>query len=720
MSSIHGLRVAVVFALAGTLAGACGRRDDADDAPRGRPDLLLVTIDTLRADRVGRGLTPTLDALAARGVQFTQARAAAPLTLPSHVSMLTGALPPTHGVRENGTQVFTGTPPPVARQLKNAGYRTAAFVGAYVLDRRFGLADGFDQYDDQIARDPTAVLRLEAERPANEVVDRAARWLRVRPASDPGRPGVGSGSDQGRTRVGSGSDQGRPGVGPGSDPGRTGVGLDSDPIFMWVHLYDPHAPYAGSYDQEVTFADAQVGRLLQEWRTAGRDPIVIIAGDHGESLGDHGERTHGLLLYEAALRVPLIVAGPGIFPARRPEPVSLVDIAPTLLTLGRSHRSDRSLIDPASTPDGSREIYSETEYPRVAGWSPVYALVQDRWKLIVSRGSELYDLATDPNESMNVSAMRQPLVSAMAARLEALRSSSASAPRHSASPDVAERLRALGYVAGSSAPPKPGDGPNPAEHIEAWGEFETALTETASDDRISALRRLKKLAEQYPDARVFQSTYARLLAETGSVPAALRVYRRAVERWPDDATLFHELAVAARDAERADEALKAEQAAIALEPVFPAAHNGIGLLMTDLGRHAEAAASFEAAAKADPTNAEYWVNVGNARGASGDRIRAGAAYRRAAELNPRSADAANGLGVLLVQDRRPADAIPWFERALQVAPDLVQARLNLGIAYQEVGQRDRAAQAYREVLSRARSGSAERRAASDLLRSLPR
>ena len=678
-------RFGVALLFAPLLATACGRAP-ATDTPSAKPDLLFVTIDTLRADRVGRGLTRTLDALAARGVQFTQARAAVPLTLPSHVTMMTGALPPMHGVHENGTAIFSGTPPPVARQLKDAGYRTAAFVGAYVLDRRFGLAQGFDHYDDQIARDADAVQRLEAERPANEVVDRVVAWLR--------------------------------GVRPGSDRGQTGVRVDSDPIFLWVHLYDPHAPYRGSYDEEVKFADAQVGRLLQELRAAGRDPIVIVAGDHGESLGEHGERTHGMLGYEAALRVPVIIAGPGIAPAQRTNPVSLADIAPTLVALSRPNSSGgRSLLDPDTT---DREIYAETEYPRVAGWSPVYVLLQDRWKLILSAAPELYDLAADPSESANVAAGRQALVSAMGARLEALRATSPRAARTATPPEVAERLRALGYVAGSSEPPKPGDGPNPADHIAAWGEFEAALSSLAANERTSALRTLKQLASEYPDARVFQSTYARAVAENGSPAAAVVIYRRMVARWSDDAALFHELAVAAREAHRADEALKAEQAALALEPSLPAAHNGVGLLMTDAGRHADAAAAFEAAAKADPTNAEYWVNLGNARGASKNSQGAADAYRRAIEVDPRSADAANGLGVLLVQQGRASEGIPWFERALQSAPGFDQARLNLGIAYQESGQRDRARDTYREVLNRAPPAAPERRAAADLLRGLER
>jgi tetratricopeptide (TPR) repeat protein len=317
----------------------------------------------------------------------------------------------------------------------------------------------------------------------------------------------------------------------------------------------------------------------------------------------------------------------------------------------------------------------------------------------------------------NLAAARQPVVNAMGARLEALRSSNR-ATRRTATPEVADRLRALGYVAGTTESVQRGDGPNPADHIEAWGEFEAALADTESRNTASALARLKRLADQQPDARVFQSTYARLLAETGAATAALRVYRRAVQRWPTDATMFHELAVAARGAGRADEALRAEQAAIALEPNLPSAHNGIGLLMTDEGQHDRASQAFERAVAADPTNAEYWVNLGNARRAAGDASNAAEAYQRASELDPRSPDAANGLGVVLVQQRRPGDAIPWFERALRTSPDFVEARLNLGIAYQENGQLDRAREAYREVLARAERSAPERRAAADLLRSL--
>jgi choline-sulfatase len=646
----------------------------------------------LRADRVGRGLTPNLDRLAARGVQFANARSVVPLTLPSHVSIMTGALPPQHGVRENGRHVFGGTPAPVATVLKEAGYRTAAFIGAYVLDRRFGLAAGFETYDDQIARGSDGVERLEAERPGNEVVDRAIQWLTP----------------------------------------RSGTNRESapDPFFLWVHLYDPHSPYtppaqflqqaAGhAYDGEVAFADAQVGRLLaviDRLRLRDRS-IVMVAGDHGESLSDHGERTHGMLVYDAAVRVPLILTGPGIAPTRRTDPVSLIDIIPTILGsvgVADANRAGRNLLDGG---DSEREIYVETEYPRAAGWSPVYALVQDRWKAIVSRGTELYDLTADPSERSNVATARASLAAAMAGRIETLRRPQREAAPATMSPEAGERLRALGYVASTTAPAQAGAGPNPADQIAAWAEFEDALSELSAGQASHAVPRLKALALAQPDAPVFLSTYARALAKTGATRAALDVYRRAVARWANDPILFHELAVAARDAGAAAEAMKAERAALALDGAMPSAHNGAGLLLTDAGRHREAADEFARATDHDPTNASYWVNLGNARRATGERDAAADAYRRAGSLDPRSADAANGLGVLLVQQRRAADAIPYFERALQSAPDLIEARLNLGIAYQESGQRDRALATYRDVLSRARPGSPERRAAADLLRS---
>jgi choline-sulfatase len=663
-------------------------REPAVQRGGGRPNVVLVTIDTLRADRVGSGLTPALDGLAASGIRFLNARATVPLTLPSHVSIMTGTLPPEHGVRDNGV-VFTGGVPPLARALRDAGYHTAAFVGAYVLDRRFGLADGFETYDDNVRRDPDAMGRLEAERRASDVIDPAIVWL-----------------DQAR-----------------------------QPFLLWVHLYDPHAPYEapsgyqrepGShpYDAEVAYADAQTARLLQRLRERGlaEGTLVAVMGDHGEGLGEHGERTHGMLAYDSTLRVPLIVAGPGIDPGVVSRAVSLADLAPAVLrhagVAGSGDEDAAGLLHDRGVKKG--DVYSETEYGKTAGWHPIATLAGDQWKLILSSEPELYDLAADPAEAHNLAGEHVRLVQGMSAKLKQMRSVSVSQPPAGAvTPEARERLRALGYVSAGPAVQASSDAPNPARVIEAWNRFEAALTQLNSGAAGPALATFRELAATFPTGPVFQSTYARTLLEVGRSADALAVYRDAVGRWPSDAALFHDLAVAARAAGRADEAMRAEQAALAIEATNPAALNGLGLLHADAGRPAEAAPLFERAAHADPSNASYWANLGNARRELGSVAQAESAYTRALEADPAHADAANGLGVLLVQSGRAAAAIPWLERALQWDPDFHEARLNLGIAYQEGGQKDRAAATYRDLLARAPASAArERKAAAELLRTL--
>ena len=679
-------------------ATACGRGPAVTPA---RPNVLLVTIDTFRADRVGTGVAPTIDRLAASGLRFTAARTTAPLTLPAHTTIHTGLLPPAHGVRENGARL-AGTHLTLGRLLHDAGYDTAAFVGAFVLDRRFGLAQGFETYDDQIPRDPNATERLEAERPASAVVDRAVAWLAARPAPSPQPPA---------------------------------------PFFIWLHLYDPHAPYeapaefrqraATPYDAEVAYADAQLARLLESLRASGEldRALVVVAGDHGEGLGDHGELTHGILAYDSTLRVPLIVVAPGVAAATRSEAVSLTDVAPTIVRAAGMPAPQAMKGRDLLALNGGTDVYAETEYPRAAGWSPLQALTDGRWMAIrAGSATELYDLQTDPRQDHDVAAAHAAIAAAMTARAAAIHTSGAATSAPAISGDAQERLRALGYVASSAAPAPLSSAKNPAQMIAAWNQFEDALAALAAH-RPDAAARLRALAASHADAPVFQTTYARALKETGQLPAALAVYRQSLRRWPADAETLHDLAVAAREAANAapggeaartlhDEARRAEEAALALDSTSATAQNGLGLLAIDSNRAADAVQAFERSVAIDPNNATYWTNLGNARRALADPTGAEHAYRKALDVDPRAADAANGLGVLLVEANHPADAAAWFGRAIDAAPDFVEAQLNLGIALQGAGDPARAEAAYRRVLAARGNHRREKDAARKLLAAL--
>jgi tetratricopeptide (TPR) repeat protein len=365
-----------------------------------------------------------------------------------------------------------------------------------------------------------------------------------------------------------------------------------------------------------------------------------------------------------------------------------------------------------------REAYAETDYPQTAGWSRLRALAEGRWKVIVSSETELYDVAADPGETTNVAEAHASTARAMSARLLALEREQGARPAPSPSADAVERLRALGYTGVAAPPLAPGEGDNPARRIEAWVRFEDALGLVARGRAREAEPALAALAREFPDAPVFQSTWARALDEAGEPRRALAVYRRLVKRRSTDAVLLHELAVCARDAGQAGEARRAEEASLALGPDQAAPWNGLGLLSADAGDAAGAAHAFEEAVRRDPTNASYRVNLGNARRAAGDLDGAEGAYRDALDHDPDATDAMNGLGVLLVQRRHAAEAVDWFTRALALDASYVEARLNLGIAYQEDGQPARAAEQYRKVLQAPARYAKERQAAAALLESL--
>jgi len=426
-------------ALALLLGAACSQ------APP-RPSALLVTIDTIRPDALSihgapSGLTPTLEALAEESVVFDEARTVAPITLPSHASMLTGLYPLRHGVRDNAWAPLPGEARTLAEIAHDAGYRTAAFVGSVVLKGDWGLAQGFDVYDEPI-QDGVQADAHYVRRDARAVVDAALAWL------------------------------------DGHDPSR--------PFLCWVHFFDPHAPYAppaefarraggNPYRGEAAFVDAELGRLVAALKERGAwdDLTVVVVGDHGEALGEHGEATHASYCYDSTLKIPLLVRTPDGAGAgtRSDANVSAVDVLPTIaraLNLPVPEGLDgRPLTEPV--PDG-RGVYAESYYGFLQfGWSPLAAWIEDEAKYLHSPTPELYDLSSDPGELANAATAR-------AAELEDYRdeiAALAARPRLDAVRDEAggraEELASLGYAAAGSSeeslpePLEPSDRPSPLE-----------------------------------------------------------------------------------------------------------------------------------------------------------------------------------------------------------------------------------------------------------------
>jgi choline-sulfatase len=689
-------RAAFAFAAAVAAALACAPRESPPPKTADGWNLLLVTLDTVRADRLGAygragAETPNLDALAAAGLRFDQAQAAVPLTLPSHATMLSGLLPPRHGLRDNGLGSLPADVPLLSAHLSAAGYRTGAFVGAFVLDHRYGLARGFDRYDDEVRRDPAG--GGEGERPGGEVVDRALGWL--------AEPAAGK------------------------------------PFFAWVHLYDAHAPYeppepfrsrhAGDpYAGEIAAVDAQVGRLLRFLREHGHDrrTVIVVAADHGESLGEHGELTHGLLLYQATLRVPWLLAAPGLLAPRAvAEPVSLADLGPTVAGLlgrplpGPLDGRDLGGVLLAGGQPAAADLYAESRYALRFGWSPLAALRRGPLKYVEAPRSELYDLAADPAEARDLRGSRRRDANELREALAALAREERQAPAAPADAESRALIESLGYVAPAGAPAA-GSGRDPKDAVPLFHAFEQAHAAQLAGRLADAERLLAPLLAKDLGNPVFRGAYGRVLRDQGRLAEAVPVYRQAAALAPRDPQVWYELATALQQAGESAEARRALEHALRNDPGRPEAHNALGVALASEGRLREAREAFVRATAADPRDARAWNNLGNTERDLGDAAAAERAYRRAVELDPRYPDPLNGLGVLLVAAQRPAEGLPWLDRALALAPGRHEVRLNRGIALELMGDPAGAAEAYRDFLTHTEGNpgySGQRSAAQELL-----
>jgi len=568
-----------------------------------RPNILLVTIDTLRADHLGSygaspGSTPALDALASEGIRFENAISPVPLTRPAHASLLTGLYPPEHGIRDNLPAKLDSSIPTLATRLEAAGYHTAAFVGSFLLGRGSGLEAGFDVFRDGSAAGAGDLIGSKAERRAEEVASEALEYLSTARA----------------------------------------------PFFLWVHFYDPHAPYdppgafAGEgYSGEIAYTDSQVGRLVDRLRSRGLldSTLVVVTADHGEGLGDHGEDEHGALVYQETLRVPLLLRGPGIAAGRvEREPVSLVDVAPFLLEGGKG-----SL--PRLEP-----LYFESYYGNLHfGWAPLRGIRQGPMKLIFAPRSELYDLDTDPREARDLSQERKDVARRLYRKLQEIGERKPAAAA-ALSPGDLERLASLGYAGAASSK---GTGADPKDEIAKYSDFgrklRDAITRFAGGDFRSAQPLFEELASR--DILSFE----------------VHLYLARCQR------LAGELA----------EAIREYEAAAVIYDGYSVLHLEHARALLASGTLEGAASAFERSLALAPSAAAE-VGLATAARKLGDAPRAIAALRRALALDAEDADSWNELGALLLQGDEVDPAIVAFERAVSLRPEDEMFRRNLQFA----------------------------------------
>ena len=529
-------------------------------APRPEPaataharHLVLITIDTLRADRVGaygyaRARTPRIDALAARGVRFEHAFAAAPITLPSHASLMTGRYPPGHGARHNGIRVDPAVPT-LAKTLSAAGFATGAFVSAFPLDRRFGLNAGFAEYSDRMPRGARG--RLENERPGRDTVDDALAWFRTTTSAGP----------------------------------RT---------FLWVHLFEPHAPYgqAGSgrpvadrYDDEVAESDVQIGRILDALGPDAASSVIVVASDHGEAFGEHGEVSHSLFVYDTTLRVPLVVAGPGV-PARTVgTPVSLVDVAPTVLPLLGLTRFDSDGVDLSGTFTGvnlpPRDLYAESFAPLLDfGWSPLRSLRSDGFKYIDAPRAELYDTTRDPGETQDLSAADLPRTAGLRDKVGRYSPVTLESGRVSIDSDTRGRLQALGYASGSGGTPA-GTRPDPKDRRAIAARLaEVVSGELQGQPLEAALRGILENDPRNPQANL---RLGYVLIESNRCAAAIPFLKAAMAAQVPTADAHLGVAQCQAEARRPAEVYVTLLDAERVEPENPVVFANMGIVLSEMG-----------------------------------------------------------------------------------------------------------------------------------------
>lgn len=651
------------------------------------PNVILVTIDTLRADHLAcygytRIKTPNIDSLASAGIRFADAVAQVPLTLPSHCSILTGTYPSFHRVQDQ-TGHLPENRTTLARLLKAQGYATAAFVSSFVLNSQCGLNEGFDHFDDAFGS--SRVSRAdELKRRGDQSLSRAVAWM---------------------------------------------ARVESAKLFVWLHLYDPHAPYtppepfrsryAGRpYDGEIAFVDSLIGELTHFLKNKGSywKTLIVFTADHGEDLGDHGEDTHGFFVYDSTVRIPLIIKAPEErFRATViREAVQSVDIAPTILQMlslppGRDMQGKSLLSLIMHKGWHADSAIGETYYPFLHfGWSPLFFLRTDRYKFIDAPNPELYDLQRDPGELRNLFSMQRPLADRMRKQLFELqnRTGASEAPPAAArtvDEAVLEKLKSLGYVGYENHPSVSEVGdyrklPDPKEKLGIYNRFQSAVLDEQNNRLRDAIRKLSQLTTL--DANLLDAyidlglCYKRL----GEYDSAVEKFKEALRRDPRNTIAAYNLAHTYALAGRTEEAMVGFRRTLQISPYESKALTGLGIAYQLRGDMKQAMAEYESALQINPSDWTALANLGSASLSRGNSDRAIAYLKRALEINPKDAEAYNTLGSALLVKGDLTEAAASFRQAINLRANYADAYVNLGLALLQKGNTQDATSCLRRAL----------------------
>ena len=632
-------------------------------------NLLLITIDTIRGDRVGYvGYdveTPSLDSLAQGGASFMNAVCQVPLTFPSHASILTGTSPLYHQIRNNEDFFLEEDFTTLAELLNNKGYLTAAFISAFVLNSQFGLNQGFDFYDDKYET-PEVLKPYGPQRRAEQVYSSAVSWIEEN---------------------------------------------HEKKFFAWVHFFDPHFPYtppspfdtkykSRPYDGEIAYTDIYVGKLIQilkEKNISGKTLIVVV-GDHGEDLWQHSEPTHGMFLYETTLKVPLLFNCPEIIPGgvRIKEQVRSIDIFPTVLDVFQidipPFCQGISLVPAIEGKKikETRKSYAETYYPLLAhGWSAQESIRTDKWKYILSPRSELYDLEEDPEETKNLIAAKPEIVTELGRELEGLKkkfSSSRSLPIKELTPEEKEKLRALGYVGGALPPGSDSKGrPDPKDKIDTLKKLYAARTAIRQGKLEKGERILKELKKENPgNPRVYQSL-GKIYQQKEDWAKAIDEFRMAVSLNPRDVDSYFWLSQSYSNRGMMEEAARAAQATLEFRPNHLLSLLFLAYYHKSTNNITECILYLERALQVAPSNTKVRLDYGDALVLAEEYMRAIGEYQHLLAEMPENPQIYNKLGSVFFYVDDYLKAIEYFEREVSFKGN-ANSYFLLGAAYGKLGK----------------------------------